>query len=103
MPDHVQKALYIDALFIDPKLHKMGLGEYMLTTGLRRGVEQGAQMSYVFAVATGTQKVYLSQPGPCKLLVIPYDKFLENGKPVFKKLNDGAKTCVTIIKEFKQN
>uniref|UniRef100_A0AC34QQC2 N-acetyltransferase domain-containing protein n=1 Tax=Panagrolaimus sp. JU765 TaxID=591449 RepID=A0AC34QQC2_9BILA len=96
MPDHVQKSLYVDACIIDPKLHRNGLLDFLVKTIIERGIEQGAQHSFGFAVATGSQKLFLRDYTYEKILILPYNKFVENGKPVFTNCYDGADSCVLI-------
>uniref|UniRef100_A0A914PD22 Uncharacterized protein n=1 Tax=Panagrolaimus davidi TaxID=227884 RepID=A0A914PD22_9BILA len=65
-------------------------------------IDQGCTHEAGYCVATGTWKMS-KKFGHHTIYSLPYDRFLENGKPVFENLNDKAKAAYATYLDYEKD
>uniref|UniRef100_A0AC34QYB0 N-acetyltransferase domain-containing protein n=1 Tax=Panagrolaimus sp. JU765 TaxID=591449 RepID=A0AC34QYB0_9BILA len=102
IPSHIQRIGYGDACAVDPRFHKSGVGLELLKQFYVRGPRDfGCEAFFAFCVASGTRQICLKHLGMTEAFLIPYDKFLENGQPIYSNLYDKAEGNSVVYKEVK--
>uniref|UniRef100_A0A914YZM3 Uncharacterized protein n=1 Tax=Panagrolaimus superbus TaxID=310955 RepID=A0A914YZM3_9BILA len=64
--------------------------------------KQGCTHEAGYCVATGTWKMGLST-GHKTAYSLPYDRYLENGHPIFSNMHDGATASNTTLMDYKRD
>uniref|UniRef100_A0A914YU17 N-acetyltransferase domain-containing protein n=1 Tax=Panagrolaimus superbus TaxID=310955 RepID=A0A914YU17_9BILA len=102
LPKDIQKLAMHELAAIHPKYSRYGLATKGAETLQKIMVKQGCTHEVGYSVALGTYKMS-KKFGHHTLYSLPYDQFLENGKPVFHNLFDNAIAGYATFLDYKKD
>uniref|UniRef100_A0A915CW47 aralkylamine N-acetyltransferase n=1 Tax=Ditylenchus dipsaci TaxID=166011 RepID=A0A915CW47_9BILA len=92
IPRSVKKVFKIDIISVHPSFTGHGLGSEMVKRSVQMARELDCEYVYTCASAKASNRIF-TRFGFVPVKTIPFDKFLENGQPVYKDLHDGGTQC----------
>uniref|UniRef100_A0A914QW00 N-acetyltransferase domain-containing protein n=1 Tax=Panagrolaimus davidi TaxID=227884 RepID=A0A914QW00_9BILA len=102
LPKDTQKLGIHELFSTQPSFMRSGLAAKIANTIQKIFIEQGCTQEAGYCVATGTWKMSLRY-GHRTIYSLPYDQYLEDGKPVFENLYDKATAANTTLFDYKRD
>uniref|UniRef100_A0AC35FR18 N-acetyltransferase domain-containing protein n=1 Tax=Panagrolaimus sp. PS1159 TaxID=55785 RepID=A0AC35FR18_9BILA len=100
LPKNTQKLALLEFAAVHPKFMGFGVGTKAAPIMQKIMLNQGCTHEVGYTVSDATYKICLKS-GHVPVFSIPYDRFLENGRPIFTNLSDGATAAHTTLRSLR--
>uniref|UniRef100_A0A914YMP3 N-acetyltransferase domain-containing protein n=1 Tax=Panagrolaimus superbus TaxID=310955 RepID=A0A914YMP3_9BILA len=89
LPKDTHKLALLEFAAVHPSFMRFGVGTKAAPLMQKIMLDQGCTHEVGYTVSVGTYKICLKS-GHIPIFSLPYERYIENGRPVFENLHDGA-------------
>uniref|UniRef100_A0A914YYR1 Uncharacterized protein n=1 Tax=Panagrolaimus superbus TaxID=310955 RepID=A0A914YYR1_9BILA len=100
LPKNTEKIGCSELISVDPNYMRLNLASKIALVNRELFQSKGCTHEHAIPVATGTWKAG-QKLGHRTLFSLPYNQFLDNGKPVFENLHDNAIAAHSTLMDYK--